>query len=1306
MGKAVVNNPNGQPAHRYPSFIRVQPVNLANQSKRLYINCMETHPRATTLQRCALVALVIATTSFAAPRAAALPLITEFLADNQSVLADEDGTYSDWIEIFNPDGVAADLSGYYLTDDATMLTKWQIPATTMLGPSNFLVIFASDKDRTVAGSELHTNFKINDDGEYLALIAADGVTVLSEFNPSFPPQFDDASYGLEQLGNTADETFIEVGAPCTALVPTTGTLGTTWTADGFNDGSWTTGSTGVGYERSNGYQTLLNIDVESQMYNRNATVYVRIPFNVTNVGEISALELQIQYDDGFVAYLNGSPVAGDRDPALPVWNSNASADHPDGASTTLTPFSLNAHLSRLLEGSNVLAIHGLNRSTTSSDMLVRPRLIGTRLTNPSLGGPGYFLNPSPGAPNGIEQGLPASTVTISEASKAFTSSFQVTLSGEGAGQTIRYTLDESVPTAASALYTGPLTISNSAQLRARVFGANNSTGPIAMETYLRLGSGLQNFSSNLPILILENWGSGTPGTSNPTDGFWAIIEPDATTNNRAEMLDPFHIATRVGMKRRGSSSANWPKYSLTLESRDEDGEDQGINPLGLPKESDWVLSGRYQFDRALMRNPLIYRLSNEAGEYAVRTRFVEVFINTGGGNLSYSSDYFGVYTFMEKIKRDNDRVDVAKIDLGDTTEPNVSGGYMFKKDRADPGDSGFSVNTMGTLRWVEPKEDDVVSAQSTWLRNHLNEFDAALYNSNWTHPTTGKHFTEYLDQHSWLRHHWCNTLAMNVDGYRLSGYYYKHRSDTNGGKVGAGPIWDFDRTMGSTDSRDNNPSAWDGTGDSSKTWSDSRYPWWGRALTNPDFRQAHTDLWQELRQNVFSTANIHGVIDEFAAEIDFQDPNGSSPAERNFAKWPGQNHPNEVNILKNWLSTRVNWIDRQYTTQPNFTVAPGIVSPGTTVSFTGAGGTVYYTTDGTDPRLPGGNVSPAASIGGSTTVNTTAIITARARSGTGLTSWSGPLKGTFLLGPIANASNFIISEVHYAPLPPGTPAETAQATDASAFEFLEMRNISATDTIDLTDVHFIAGIDFTFTGAVITSLAPGERVLIVCNQSAFEARYGTGHSARIAGEFAPTRLDNAGERLHLVGALGVTIADFTYNDKHPWPTESGFAGYSLVLKSVAVPSPDYSLADNWRSSTELGGNPDSSDSTLLVGDPDADDDQDHFNKLLEHALGSSDFNPADTNETFRTSLATLKVDDVFDDYLTITHRRNLAADDVVIIPELSVDLVTWLSGEANLIFVSETHQGDGTSLVTYRTAFPQNPAADSRVFLRLRVSMP
>ena len=281
----------------------------------------------------------------------------------------------------------------------------------------------------------------------------------------------------------------------------------------------------------------------------------------------------------------------------------------------------------------------------------------------------------------------------------------------------------------------------------------------------------------------------------------------------------------------------------------------------------------------------------------------------------------------------------------------------------------------------------------------------------------------------------------------------------------------------------------------------------------------------------------------------------------------------------------------------------------------------------------------------------------------------------------------------------------AEATDPSEFEFLEMMNISATDTIDLTDVRFVEGIDFTFTGSAITSLAPGQRVLIVCDLPAFEARYGAVHSHRIAGEFRPTRLDNAGERIHLVDALGLTIADFTYNDKNPWPTEAGFAGYSMVLKSSAMPNPDYTSPASWRSSGLLDGNPDGSDSTPLVGSPSADADLDDLDALTEHALGTSDADPTAGDGAFWASVQTIEVQDVLSDYLTLTWQRNITADDVEITPELSTDLLTWVSGEPHLIFVSETNQGDGTSLVTYRTADPFDPQTSPRAFLRLNVTL-
>ena len=119
-----------------------------------------------------------------------------------------------------------------------------------------------------------------------------------------------------------------------------------------------------------------------------------------------------------------------------------------------------------------------------------------------------------------------------------------------------------------------------------------------MASYLFLSSDVSGFSSNLPIVILENWNSGKPNSD--TDGFWSIIEPNTGGDQRSHMSDAMAVATRCNMKVRGSSSSGFAKYSLSLEAQDENKEDQAISPLGLPEESDWVLSGRYTFDLSLI----------------------------------------------------------------------------------------------------------------------------------------------------------------------------------------------------------------------------------------------------------------------------------------------------------------------------------------------------------------------------------------------------------------------------------------------------------------------------------------------------------------------------------------------------------------------------------------------------------------------------------------------------------------------------------------------------------------------------------
>src|SRR6266545_5216153 len=124
-------------------------------------------------------------------------LITEFMALNNATLVDQDGQFSDWIELYNAGPETVSVGGWYLTDDANALTKWRFPATEVPA-GGYLVVFASGKNRAVAGGELHTSFSLSGNGEYLGLVRPDGATVAFEYAPEFPPQRADVSYGIDE----------------------------------------------------------------------------------------------------------------------------------------------------------------------------------------------------------------------------------------------------------------------------------------------------------------------------------------------------------------------------------------------------------------------------------------------------------------------------------------------------------------------------------------------------------------------------------------------------------------------------------------------------------------------------------------------------------------------------------------------------------------------------------------------------------------------------------------------------------------------------------------------------------------------------------------------------------------------------------------------------------------------------------------------------------------------------------------------------------------------------------------------------
>ena len=181
------------------------------------------------------------------PRAllAADPVISEFQAVNVSTLQDEDGDYEDWIEIRNPDIASVDIGGWYLTDDDQDLTKWTFPAGTTINAGEQILVFASNKDRHDGPKgELHTNFRLSGDGEYLALVKPDGKTISTPFFSPYPPQVEDQSYGLA-VGRDVYEL---VGGKSTvkAFVPTSDALGKTWTQTTFDDASWAAGHDGRG----------------------------------------------------------------------------------------------------------------------------------------------------------------------------------------------------------------------------------------------------------------------------------------------------------------------------------------------------------------------------------------------------------------------------------------------------------------------------------------------------------------------------------------------------------------------------------------------------------------------------------------------------------------------------------------------------------------------------------------------------------------------------------------------------------------------------------------------------------------------------------------------------------------------------------------------------------------------------------------------------------------------------------------------------------------------------------------------------
>jgi CotH protein/Fn3 domain-containing protein/lamin tail-like protein/chitobiase/beta-hexosaminidase-like protein len=918
---------------------------------------------------------------------AANPIITEFMASNDGTLTDGNGDTPDWIEIHNDGDQGVDLFGYGLTDDPSDCDKWQFPSL-MLGAGEYLVVFASGNNTPDPAGNLHTNFSLASSGEYLRL-SDPSENLLSEFGSggtAYPAQTSDHSYGL--AFNFISTNAVTPTSSVKYLIPNNDAVDSTWTNHAFNDSSWQSGTASLGYENDSPaeYAGLLP-DSDLFLPSGTTSVYVRIPFMASS-SDMTLSKLQMKYDDGYIAYINGIRVASANAPTLGEYDSLATGEHPDGLAVDYVDFDISSYSDVLSVGANTLAIHMLNRSSGSSDLLSVPNLV---LTSGGLIDPvtvGQLAAPTPALPN---SNLVASDVQFSRVGGTFVGSFALTMTPGEPADSIRYTTDGSIPNSGSSLYSGPITVSSTTQYRARTYGSAGQVGGITTETYTLTSVSTGSFTSDLPIVVLENFSQGVPD-SEFQDAALTLYDIDSNTG-RAALANPADLTSLIGQHRRGSSTYNNPKINLRIELRDNDGQDRSVSLLGMPAESDWVLYAPYNFDRAMMRNSVIYNLSRQAGNYAPRTRFVEVYSNTDDGTLD-TDDYMGVYVLVESIKRDSNRVDIDKLNESQNSAPGITGGYIIKLDRTDGTpdaswrtDRGNPTLLDSLLVHVEPERVDMTIAQRDYIRGYVQDFEDALYGPNSTDPLLG--YRAYFDVDASIDHHLFTVLSKNPDGLRLSTYLTKDR----GGKLAFGPIWDFDRAMGpDDDGRAANPIGWS-LPDVDVFGSD----WWGKLFDDPNFTQRWVDRWQELRQTVLSDENIQMTVTGQAAELaeaqvrNFAkwtnvSPNGGPYAEPGTSGWEG-----EISHLAGWLVARANWIDEQMISAPMFGPVPGNVAVNTevTLSADSASAEIYYTLDGTDPRADGGGLAPGAlPYTSPVTVNETTHFNARS-FGTPPISYSG-----------------------------------------------------------------------------------------------------------------------------------------------------------------------------------------------------------------------------------------------------------------------------------------------------------------------------
>lgn len=416
-------------------------------------------------------------------------------------------------------------------------------------------------------------------------------------------------------------------------------------------------------------------------------------------------------------------------------------------------------------------------------------------------------------------------------------------------------------------------------------------------------------SSDLPIVRLSTYGQVIPDDPK-IFGTMEVVDNGPGLRNYADQVMAFHSGP-IGIELHGNSSLGFPKKSFRIETRNLSGEDVDVALMGMPATSDYVLSANFS-DKTLLRNPLTYQLSRQMGQYATRTRFCEVLLNGA---------YQGVYVLTERIKRGTNRVNIAKLTEEDVSGIDLTGGYILKIDR-DNSAGWFSPvsqpNSPGVYTYFQfdyPRPSIIEPEQYNYMRSYMDSFELTLAGQAYADLQSG--WRSWADEGSFIDFLLINEMSKNVDGYRLSTYLHKDRTDRGGGLLKMGPVWDFDLGWYNADYCDAFlPEGWAynlnyicGAG----------VPfWWERMMEDPVFRQRLSCRWQVLRAGPLHLDSIFHEIDSMAMLVE-------EAQQRNFKLWPilgvyiwpnpgnlPTSYAGEIQKLKTWMQQRLSWMDNTF----------------------------------------------------------------------------------------------------------------------------------------------------------------------------------------------------------------------------------------------------------------------------------------------------------------------------------------------------------------------------------------------------------